>query len=283
MTDLVGPESLVITNQSGQDRQARGIRGRPALGPPAVGVEIEECPRARLPARAGPAQVEQLVEVPVVAVHDQHVPIAGRPGISRGAALDPERFCNGLYRNGIERKALARGVVHTIALFVIVEDHGHLGLVGAHDHERHAVDAVDDSGIEPAEIGMQTVRRANEVDEVAGTRIHRGRADIEIPPVIRGKERQRARQRTIALRKARAVLRGAAQRHHGDAGQDQSCDPPTSRASWHCTWPVSPTGELNARVVHSSGSRLEAWGLGLGAWGLGGLELGLGLGFRFRL
>ena len=67
---------FVEAHQPRQDREARGIGGRPAVRTPAVGREIVYRARAGLPSLPGPSGCVQLEEQPAIAIDDQHMPIA---------------------------------------------------------------------------------------------------------------------------------------------------------------------------------------------------------------
>ena len=102
--DLVGPVDLVVAHEARQDREPAGVGGSPALRPAVVGVQVEEGARVRLPLRAVPPDVVELVEIPVVAVDDQHVAIdvARVVDVSGVAALDPVRLRDRRVGNRIE-------------------------------------------------------------------------------------------------------------------------------------------------------------------------------------
>ena len=84
-----GVVRLVVADQAGKDGEARGVRGRPSLGTPVVGLHVPEGAAARLPAPAVGVVVHgvELVEVLVVPVDDDQVAVlavalvhvAGRP------------------------------------------------------------------------------------------------------------------------------------------------------------------------------------------------------------
>ena len=79
---------FVIAHEPRQDPQPRRVRRGPAGRTEHVGAEVEDGPGAGMPRSVGlRVRREQLVELPIVAVYDHHVPIAGRAE----AAFDGER------------------------------------------------------------------------------------------------------------------------------------------------------------------------------------------------
>ena len=87
------PNDLVVAHQAGQDRQPGRVGRRPAVGPPAVRVHVEERARAGLPLAAVVEDVVQLVEMRFVAIDDQQVAIAAAAQVDVAglAAFDPVR------------------------------------------------------------------------------------------------------------------------------------------------------------------------------------------------
>ena len=73
--DLVLAEDLVVAHEAWNDREPRGVRRCPAVGAPAVGVQIEEGARSRVPLRAVVKHVIELVEMTVVAIDDEQMAI----------------------------------------------------------------------------------------------------------------------------------------------------------------------------------------------------------------
>ena len=51
--DRSGGGDLVVTHEAGEDREAGGVGGGPAVGAPRVGREVERGARAGFPARVG--------------------------------------------------------------------------------------------------------------------------------------------------------------------------------------------------------------------------------------
>ena len=107
--DLLRAEHLVVAHETGQNGQTRGIGRRPAVRPAAVDVQVEECPRPRVPPGAVEEHVVQLVQMPRVAIDDEQVTIAGAAliDVAGRAALDKVRLGRGFRGNRIERVAHA--------------------------------------------------------------------------------------------------------------------------------------------------------------------------------
>ena len=125
MPDLASPEDLVVPDEAGQDRQARGVGRRPALGTPAVRVQVEERAGAGVPLAAVEEDVVELIQVAPIAIDDEQVAIAAAapvdvPGL---AALDPVRLGDRFVRNRIEGNALIRRMIDAVALVCVLELH----------------------------------------------------------------------------------------------------------------------------------------------------------------
>ena len=112
---LVGPR------EPGHDRQAGGVRRRPARGPRARAAQVEDRAARRLPAPAGAARVEELVELAAAALHDEHMTVA--------AALHARA-----------RRDRVRALVALVA--VVGEAHAARWLRARGDRDRDAVVAV---------------------------------------------------------------------------------------------------------------------------------------------
>ena len=166
VSDLRRPERLVVAHEARQDRQPRRVGGRPGVGTTVVLRQIEERAGSRQPLRAVVEDVEELVQVPVVAIHDQDVTVARAAPVDVAglAALHPVRLCDGLVGNRIERKALVRGVVDAVALAEILELHGLLRRGAADDQVREPVNPHAAGRRVSAEVGVQLPRRPDEVD-----------------------------------------------------------------------------------------------------------------------
>ena len=63
VADLAGAEHLVVAHEARQDGEARGVGGRPAVGPPPVRIQIEERAGAGVPLAAVVEDVVELVEI----------------------------------------------------------------------------------------------------------------------------------------------------------------------------------------------------------------------------
>src|SRR5581483_620349 len=125
-------ERFVVANEAWKNRETGGIRARPALGPPGVRIERKNRARSRFPLRAVPAHRVELVIDAVVAIDDQHVPVAVRIRIVAGEpALDPL-----LLRLRFLRNRIWTG----IALVVEIERDGYARLRTGHDDVRKSVD-----------------------------------------------------------------------------------------------------------------------------------------------
>lgn len=192
VADLRSTVGLVVAHEPGQDGEARGVRGGPGLGPAMVVAQVEEGAGARGPLAALEAQREELVQVLVVGVHDEHVAVAAHRPVARRPALDPMGLRDGLVGDGIE------GLAHPVALVVVLELHDLLGLARVHDHVGEAVDPHASRRDLTPEVGVQRRAAPDEgVDVLAGEGgVGGGGADVEVPPVVRGKQGQGPRQRT---------------------------------------------------------------------------------------
>src|SRR5690606_24624249 len=140
----------------------------------------------------------------------------------------------------IERKALAGLMVDAVALLLVVEHHRALWLRPVHDNVRHPVDVL--SPREPAEVRVHPpVGAADELDDLARSRIDRRVRDVLVPPVVGREQRQRRRQRSVSLGQRRRELAGqgqcGARKEHQDrqprANAAPSREQPASRTSCH--------------------------------------------------
>ena len=181
--DLGGAVGLVVADQTGKDREARGVRRRPGLGSPVVGIEIEDGAAVRLPpvGRGVPVGRAGFVEQPVVAIDDEQMPIAVRAATGNGS-LDVAGL---RLRFGRDRVSRGPSWCAIVALVPVRGPHGRdEGLIAGDNDVGNAV------GRRP-EVRVQAARRggvaadaaADEVDVPGRRRIDRGAADIEVPPV----------------------------------------------------------------------------------------------------
>ncbi len=196
-------------------------------------VEREHRARAGLPsaARGVPVERVQLVEDPVVAIDDEHVPIAVRvePRPGSPPSIQP-RLRLRLLGNRIAGRTARRAGVALLA--VVDERHRHERLAAGHDDVRDPVDGVWIGWIagRAAPVGMQPACAADVIDERLAVRIDRRLADVEVPPVVGRQHRQRLRQGT-AERNALRVRGGRCQdtrRQSTDKNgskTDQNCMP----------------------------------------------------------
>ncbi|MEA2417227.1 MAG: hypothetical protein QOI58_3884 [Thermoanaerobaculia bacterium] len=209
---------LVVADQSRKDRQPRGVGARPALGTACVRIERERCAGACRPVRSGPVQRVELVQHPVVAIDEQHVPVAiGVRIVARQSAFDPLLLRLRLLGDRIARRTSRRG---DVAFNVVVEGHGKQRLRAGDDDERHPVDRRRGIAAVAAEIGMHAAGRADVGDECAAVRIDRRRADVRVPPVAGRKERERLGKRAAALRRLREDCRGEEENENGKTGHE---------------------------------------------------------------
>ena len=232
VVDLVRSERLVVAHEARKDRHARRVGGGPAFGPPVVRLHVEERPRPALPARAVPAHVVQLEEVPVVPLDDQHVAVAvDVAAVARVATFDPVVLGDGLVGNRVEgERGVAVLVVHAVALVGEVEVH-RLERQLVHDDVREA-DDVGRAREDAAEVGMERAAVRAVVDEVdVGVRVavHGPGADVPVPPVVRWEEGQLRRQRPVA--RGRRELR---RRHRVVRTRRRGCQE-QERENGHCS------------------------------------------------
>src|SRR5439155_19860830 len=102
VTNRLAAEYLVVTDQARQDRQPRGVCTRPAIGAARVRVERKDRARSCFPSAAAPVQRIQFVKNSIIAVDEQHVPIAVGSRIASGqTAFDPPLLRFGLFGNRI--------------------------------------------------------------------------------------------------------------------------------------------------------------------------------------
>ena len=106
MTPAVG---LVAAREPGQDRQAGGVGGGPALGPQRVGAQVPHRAAVGVPARALARGGVELEELAVALAQREHVAVA--------AALDRrvgrDRVGAGIGLVGARRRRSARAAVRT--------------------------------------------------------------------------------------------------------------------------------------------------------------------------
>jgi hypothetical protein len=220
---------------------ASRVGARPAVRAPRVRIERERRAGTGGPVRTGPMQRVQLVQHAIVAVDEQHVPVAVRIRIvARQAAFDPLllRLC--LFRNWIAGRTAGSG---DVALIVIIERHRHQWLGAGYDDERHPVDRRRGIAAVAAEIGMHAASCADVRDEGAAVRIDRRGADVGVPPVARRKKRQRLGKRAAALRRLRDDCRGEKERDNAKGETGHETD--------------SPRLPLNVCVRDHSGTSLQ--------------------------
>ena len=136
---------LVVAHEPRQDRQAGGVRRRPAVGAQVVGAQIPDGARARLPAVAAPARVEQLVEAAGVLVDKEDVAVAARLLV----------------------RMLRDRIADAIGLVRVLERHLHLG--GALPGDDGVRDAVAE--VRP-EVGVHRVVGADRADHRRRVRRH---------------------------------------------------------------------------------------------------------------
>src|SRR5205814_9335023 len=119
VTNRIGAEHFVIANESRKNRQSRRVGARPSVGTPRVRVERKDRARSGGPLRAVPMQRVELEQDSMIAVDDQHVPVAVRIRIVAGeAAFDPLLLRLRLLRNRITKRPAGSGEV---ALVVVIE------------------------------------------------------------------------------------------------------------------------------------------------------------------
>ena len=140
------------------------------------------------------------------------MPIAARPEIDVAgfAVFDPVRLCDRLVGNRVKGKAPVRRVVHAVA-FVRVVELNCLLRERAVDYGVGKPVNLNAAGRDvAAEVRMHVARRSV-VDERHVARrccVDRRGRDVEVPPIIRGEERQRAGERAC----------GSTRRPHHDFG-----------------------------------------------------------------
>ena len=127
------------------------------------------------------------------------MPIAAGPEIDVAglAAFDPVRLCDRLVGDRVKRKAPVRRVVHAVALVRVVELNCLLRERAVDDGVGESVDLNAVGRDVAAEVRMHVARRSV-VDERHVARrccVDRRGRDVEVPPIIRGEERQRAGER----------------------------------------------------------------------------------------
>src|SRR5580698_10187894 len=70
-------ENFIVTNQSREDRQTRGVRRGPPGRPKRVRIQIEDRARASLPARGLRSGVPHLIKDAVVGIYGNRMTVAG--------------------------------------------------------------------------------------------------------------------------------------------------------------------------------------------------------------
>src|SRR5262245_33271034 len=128
----------------------------------------------------------------VVTINDQQMAITRTALIHRGRGTTFHPVClgHGFGRDGVKRKALARGIVHAIAFVPVLKGHGLERLGPPHNGIRHAINIRTPLRDLTTKIRVKTPR-ATVVDEIDirwRIGINRGRLNVLIPPVIGGKE-----------------------------------------------------------------------------------------------
>jgi hypothetical protein len=123
MTDLSELHRLVVAHEAREDGQTGGVCRGPARGSQRVRGEVEDRAAAGGPPRAAidGAGIEQLVELPVVAIDHENVPVAGRAG----AAFD--------------RRIRWKRVRAAVTFRVVGERHGDLRLRSGYDDIGNAI------------------------------------------------------------------------------------------------------------------------------------------------
>src|ERR1044071_1745859 len=111
--------------------------------------------------------------------------------IARITAFDPVRLGNRCIGNWVKWKANSGRQIYAITLIPILELHWFEIAASdvADDGVGHAIDAVSDTRI-AAEVGMKLACAAiiDEADISCRVLVHRPSADVEIPPVVGGKQ-----------------------------------------------------------------------------------------------
>ena len=148
----------------------------------------------------------------VIAIDDEQMPIAARPEIEVAglAVFDPVRLCDRLVGNWVKRKALVRGVVHAVAFVRVVELNCLLRERAVDYGVGKAVNLNAAGRDVAAEVRMHAARRSVVDERHVARRCsvdRRGRED-EVPPIVRGEERQRTGERAS----------GSTRRPHHDFG-----------------------------------------------------------------
>ncbi|NWG14622.1 MAG: hypothetical protein HXY20_13930 [Acidobacteria bacterium] len=182
MSYLIWTVDLFVADESRNHGEAGGVRRSPSIRAPVVSLQIKESARACHPAAAVKKHVVELVQVLIVAIDDQHVPV-GVPAevdVSRLAALDPARLRDRLVGDRIEWIAPAGGMVDPIAFIGVEKLDGFLRLAGVHDDVREAIDFHAARRNVAAKVGMKPfcAPAVDEIYEQGGARIERSRADI---------------------------------------------------------------------------------------------------------
>jgi hypothetical protein len=154
--------------------------------------------------------VVELEEEMPVAVHEQHVAVAGDVRVAGVAPLDPARL-----RLGRLGDRIAGGPAGCAGVALVAELHEgdrHQRLGAGDAHVDHPVGLGDDIGV-AAEIGVEWRVAPDEVDEVPAVRIEGRLADVHVPPVVGREQREGSRQRPARLGRKRG---GAQQEPQGE-------------------------------------------------------------------
>src|SRR5258706_2398456 len=118
---------FVVADESRENRQPRGIRRGPSVGPTIVGIHIEECAGTREPFSLGRIvkNIVKLVEIITVAINDQQVSICAAAFVDVGwvAALNPIGLRDRFRRNRVEGNTGIGGMIHSVAFICILKLH----------------------------------------------------------------------------------------------------------------------------------------------------------------
>ncbi len=128
---------FVVAHQSGENRQASRIGGSPGIRPQRVGVQVEHSARTGIPARSDVAGMVQFIQLAVIFIDNQRMPVAAR-------------------LNGRVGRKWIRAWIALVRRFG--EVYGHKWLCAGNDDIRNAV------GWVAAKIRMEMDTRTNGVD-----------------------------------------------------------------------------------------------------------------------
>ncbi len=159
-------DHLVIPHQPGEDRQTRRVGRSPACRSQRVGGQVKDRARPGVPSAALLPGGKQLVQLPVILVNDEDVPVSG--GVC--AALD--------------RRVRRDRIGPRVTFVRVIERYGHFRL-GAGDDDVRDPDrrAVPDG----TEVRMETGIQADTGDQRVRVGIHRFLRDILVPGIVRRK------------------------------------------------------------------------------------------------